>query len=112
MVISISNNKAINYDLNLYNSNSLEFVKSSNGSIYAGESIKKITPNLENHYPIFLAGFDRNRKATDIHDDLWSRCCCSKIGDLTFAIVSVDLIGIMYHEYLQIIEKIPFHRKI
>lgn len=75
--------------------------------IFAGASAKAITPDLERHDPIYLAGFGRGRKATGIHDDIWSRCCCIRIKDTTFAIVSVDLIGVMYSEYHRIIERIP-----
>ena len=75
--------------------------------IFAGASSKTITPDLYQHDPIYLAGFGRGRKATGIHDDIWSRCCCIRIKDTTFAIVSVDLIGIMYSEYHRIIERIP-----
>jgi hypothetical protein len=79
----------------------------TNYSIYAGVSLKKITPNLEEQGPIYLAGFDRNRLATGVHDDLWSRCCCLGIHGTTIAIVSVDLIGIMYPEYQSILAKLP-----
>jgi hypothetical protein len=79
----------------------------SNGTINVGSAITKITPDLDNYNDIFLAGFDRNRKATGIHDDLWARCCCIKIGNVTIAFISVDLIGIMYHEYQSIIQSIP-----
>lgn len=81
--------------------------KTSEGSISCGVSTKKITPDLSKHNDIYLAGFDRNRKATGIHDDLWSRCCFLKIGNNSIAIVTVDLIGIMYHEYLSILERLP-----
>lgn len=76
-------------------------------TIYAGSSAKTITPDLSRHDPIYLAGFDRGRKATGIHDDLWSRCICLKIQNTTIAIASVDLIGVMYSEYKTILEKLP-----
>ena len=76
-------------------------------SIFAGASAKTITPDLYRHDPIYLAGFGRGRKATGIHDDIWSRCCCIRIRDTTFAIVSVDLIGVMYSEYHRILGRLP-----
>ncbi|MFO8077909.1 MAG: neutral/alkaline non-lysosomal ceramidase N-terminal domain-containing protein [Thermoplasmatota archaeon] len=77
------------------------------GHILAGACSVAITPDLSKHDPIYLAGFNRDRKATGIHDDIWSRCCCLCIGDTTLAIVSVDLIGIMYSEYKSILERLP-----
>ena len=83
------------------------FHQPNHGTIFAGVSIKKITPDLNRYNPIYLAGFNRGRKATGIHDDLWSRCCCIRINGTTIAIVSVDVIGIMYPEYQKIISKLP-----
>ena len=83
------------------------FYHINHGMIYAGVSVKKITPDLNRYNPIYLAGFNRGRKATGIHDDLWTRCCCIKIKNTTIAIVSVDVIGIMYPEYQKIIAKLP-----
>jgi len=81
------------------------------GSILAGSSSTIITPDLSKYQPIYLAGFDRGRTATAIHDNLWSRCCCFSIQNTTVAIVSVDLIGLMYPEFIsiqqQVLEEIP-----
>lgn len=77
------------------------------GSIMAGTSARPITPDLDDHSPIFIAGFNRNRVATGVHDDIWTRCCCTQIGNTTLAFVSVDLIGIMYSEYQRIIQTLP-----
>jgi hypothetical protein len=75
-------------------------------AIHAGTSARAITPDLDRH-EIFLAGFGMNRRATGVHDDLWSRCLCLKIGERTIAIVSVDLVGMMFHEYLAVLERLP-----
>lgn len=90
-----------------YNEVSCDTSQKTIYSIYAGASAKKITPDTERQGPIYLAGFDRNRKATGVHDDIWSRCCCLAIDETTIAIVSVDLIGIMYPEYRSILERLP-----
>ena len=79
--------------------------------IYAGASAKVITPDLDEHR-IYMAGFGMNRIAEGIHDDLWARCLCIKIGDTTVAIVSVDLIGIMYPDYEEILDRIHPYFKI
>jgi len=75
-------------------------------TIYAGASARVITPDPAQQ-TIFIAGFDHNRRATGVHDDLWSRCLCLQVGEKVIAIVSVDLIGIMYPQYLQILKKLP-----
>ena len=80
--------------------------KRSYGSIIAGSSAQPITPDLSTQSPIYIAGFGRNRVATGIHDDLWSRCCCIQIGNITTAFVSVDLIGVMYPEYQRILSNL------
>jgi hypothetical protein len=85
----------------------LFFEKTDQGTIKAGASAQPITPDLDKHHPIYIAGFDRNRVATGIHDDLWSRSCCMQIGNTTIAFVSVDLIGIMYPTYQRIIQNLP-----
>lgn len=83
------------------------FEKRDTGSIMAGASSRPITPDLSIHSPIYIAGFERNRVATGIHDDIWSRTCCLQIGNTTIAFVSVDLIGVMYPEYQRIIQQLP-----
>lgn len=77
--------------------------KTDYGTIMAGSAAQPITPDLSAQSPIYIAGFGRNRVATGIHDDLWSRCCCVQIGNITAAFVSVDLIGVMYPEYQRIL---------
>ncbi len=83
------------------------FYKETRTTILAGASAKVITPNLDRHGPIYLAGFNRNRKATGVHDDIWSRCCCMTIDETTIAFVSVDLIGVMHSEYCSILKRLP-----
>lgn len=72
------------------------------GLIMAGAAANQITPDLSTQSPIFIGGFGRNRVATGIHDDIWSRCCVVQIGNTTIAFISVDLIGVMYPEYQRI----------
>lgn len=98
--------KAITED-RLFMSQDITKLKMINSAISAGSSAKTITPDLSRHDPQYLAGFDRGRKATGIYDDIWSRCCCLKIHETTVAIVSVDLIGVMYSEYQTILDLLP-----
>lgn len=54
-----------------------------------------ITPEIGPR-PVYLAGFDQNRKATAVHDDLWARAMAVSDGRQKLVIVSVDLIGVFH----------------
>jgi hypothetical protein len=53
-----------------------------------------ITPDLEKHAPVYLAGFGHNRRATAIHDELYARCLALKPGKTPLVICGVDSIGL------------------
>lgn len=58
----------------------------------AGAAAVKITPSLTR--PVFIAGYDSNRIAESVHDDLWARVLVLDDGRTRFAVVSCDLIGL------------------
>ncbi len=58
----------------------------------AGASAVKITPTLDR--PVYIAGYDSNRVAESVHDDLWARAVVLDDGDTRFAVVSCDLVGL------------------
>jgi hypothetical protein len=58
-----------------------------------GFAKRTITPVVGTK-PVYLAGFEHNRKATGVHDDLWARAVAVSDGRQRIAIVSVDLIGL------------------
>lgn len=74
------------------------------GAFTAGTCLKKITPVVgQNHSdPIFIAGFDPNRTATGVHDDLWARGMVLSMGRTKIALVTLDLIGYFNNEVLAI----------
>lgn len=51
-----------------------------------------VTPDLT-RVEAWIAGYDNNRKATGVHDPLWSRAVVFRQGDRKIALVSVDLVG-------------------
>ena len=53
---------------------------------------------------VYMAGFGMNRPVRGVHDDLWARAVAIRQGDLTFAVVSVDLVGVFYDDILLIRE--------
>lgn len=52
------------------------------------------------HQVIWMAGFQTNRPAQGVHDDLWARALVVDQGDVRIGIVAVDLVGWFYQEVL------------
>jgi len=65
-----------------------------------GFAKKAITPEIGGK-PVYLAGFDTNRRATGVHDDLWARAIAVSDGRRKIAIVAVDLIGVFHADVLK-----------
>jgi hypothetical protein len=74
-------------------------------TLYAGAAKRIITPALDQG-PVFLAGFDANRHATGVHDDLYARAMALRVTpdeadagpQATFVLVVCDLIGLLRAE--------------
>jgi hypothetical protein len=64
----------------------------------AGAARRTVTPDLDKHGPVYLAGFGLNRRATGIHDDLWARCLALEVGGRRLALCGVDSIGLFYED--------------
>jgi hypothetical protein len=66
----------------------------------AGACARVITPvvGVNHSDPIFMAGFDNNRHATGVHDDLWARGIVLESRGTKIAIVTLDLIGYFNNE--------------
>jgi hypothetical protein len=62
-----------------------------------GFAKRTITPEIGAR-PVYLAGFDNDRKATGVHDDLWARAVAASEGDRRLVIVAVDLIGLFHDD--------------
>jgi hypothetical protein len=74
--------------------------------IRAGAAKRTITPDLEKHGPVYMAGFGNNRKATAVHDDLYARCVALSAGGRPLAICAVDLIGLFWDDARKIRAKV------
>jgi len=59
----------------------------------AGAATRAITPPLGER-PVFLAGFQGDRRATAIHSDLYARALAMRHGDQVAILVACDLIGL------------------
>lgn len=57
--------------------------------------------------PVWLAGFQDNRPAAGVHDDLWARAMVLDDGRTRLAIVVLDVIGLMHDQVVEIREQLP-----
>jgi hypothetical protein len=72
--------------------------------LYAGYAQRTVTPPL--NAPVYLAGFDANRRADAIHDDLWVRALALAWGDTRLVLACVDVIGLVRHHCLVVQERV------
>jgi hypothetical protein len=63
----------------------------------AAASSAVITPEVRNA-TVYMAGFDNNRVARGVHDNLHVRCLALRAGDRTVELCSVDLVGLSYDD--------------
>jgi hypothetical protein len=74
----------------------------------AGAAKRAITPDLETHAPVYMAGFGNNRVATAVHDDLWVRCLALSTGAAKpVALCGVDSIGLFWDDVAAIRKRLP-----
>jgi hypothetical protein len=77
----------------------------SASGLRAGVAKSSITPDVRAS-KVYMAGFDHNRIATGVHDDLYARCLALGAGSKTVALCSVDLIGLFYDDVLKVRERV------
>ncbi len=73
------------------------------GEMRAGAAARSVTPDLTKG-PVFMAGFDNNRRATGVHDDLFARCLALQPGEKPLVICGVDSIGLFWDDVVRIRE--------
>lgn len=69
------------------------------GRLRAGVATVKITPDLSR--TVYIAGYEGNRIAESVHDDLWARALVLDDGTTRLAVVSCDLIGLSNYRVRQ-----------
>jgi hypothetical protein len=72
-----------------------------------GTAKRTITPDLEKHGPVWMAGFDNGRKATGVHDDLYARCMALSTGGRPLVICGLDVIGVFWDDVQKVRAKVP-----
>jgi hypothetical protein len=65
----------------------------TNSDFLAGSASRAITPAL-GEQPIFLAGFQNDRRATAVHSELYARALALRLDEQAFVLVVCDLIGL------------------
>src|SRR5690606_42067953 len=56
---------------------------------------------------VWIAGFHNNKPANGIHDDVWARTIVLDDGNHRIALVSIDAIGFMYSDVIDIRQALP-----
>ena len=74
-------------------------------ALQAGAAKATITPDVK-AAKVYMAGFDNNRVATGVHDDLYVRCLALGAGQQTLALCEADVIGLFYDDALKVREKV------
>ncbi len=77
-------------------------------SVYAGAARRIITPDWS-HKPTYLAGFQENRLATGLHDDLEARALAIRVETNLFILVVCDLIGLLHTDIQRIRTAVRAH---
>ena len=73
----------------------------------------KINPDLSKpNEPVYIAGFDQNRTATNIHDDLWAVACVIDDGHSRVGVVSLDAIGFFHDDVISVRKRLAADWKI
>ncbi len=57
--------------------------------------------------PVWIAGFSNSKPANGIHDDIWARTMIIDDGTTRLAIVSLDFVGFMHNNVVDIRKMIP-----
>ncbi len=73
----------------------------SQDSLLAGAATRRITPDLNDH-PVFLAGFQNNRRATAVDTDLYVRALALRFDERVAMIAACDLIGLDRSDVLDV----------
>jgi hypothetical protein len=74
-------------------------------ALQAGAAKATITPDVK-ATKVYLAGFDNNRVATGVHDDLCVRCLALGASHQTLALCEADVIGLFYDDVLKVRAKV------
>ena len=122
------------YELNLHIEPSMEQSTRPNHPFQAGFSAVDITPKVPDRWfdanddakyiaadgdsyddvngngqfdAVWIAGFSNKRAANGVHDAIWARAAVFDDGQARIAIVSLDVVGLLHEEVLDIRQSLP-----
>jgi len=72
--------------------------------MFIGFAQNVITPSLERL--VYLAGFGQNRRAVDVHDDLYVRALALRTSDRTLVLCGLDLIGFFRPSIQEVVHQV------
>jgi hypothetical protein len=75
-------------------------------ALEAGFAEVDITPILGDK-PVYMAGFDQNRKATKVHDPLKARAVVLRDNKRKVALVSIDVVGFFHPNVVNVRKRLP-----
>ncbi len=79
----------------------------------AGFGRIRITPDVANPaQPVWIAGFDQHRSATNVHDDLWAIAVVVDDGHTRLGLVALDAIGFFHDDVLAVRQRLPAELKL
>jgi len=74
-------------------------------ALQAGAAKATITSDVK-AAKVYMAGFENNRVATGVHDDLYVRCLALEANHQTLALCELDVIGLFYDDVLKVRERL------
>lgn len=66
------------------------------GDLHIGFAAVDVTPDVKGQHPVWLAGQESNRRATEVRDHLFARAIVLQDADQQIALVAVDSIGVQH----------------
>ncbi|MBX3412491.1 MAG: neutral/alkaline non-lysosomal ceramidase N-terminal domain-containing protein [Pirellulales bacterium] len=85
---------------------SLIALVSSARGVDVGFASGDITPDVQGKKPVWIAGYGQNRRATGVHDPLFTRAIVLRDGQDKIALVANDVVGLQYPTVKQIRESL------
>lgn len=76
-------------------------------AVDVGFSVVDITPDVAGKKPVWIAGYGQNRRATGVHDPLFTRAIVLRDGKEKVALVAVDVVGLQYPTVKEIRAGLP-----
>ncbi len=81
--------------------------KADDADLRVGFAAVEVTPEVNGPRPVWLAGQEPNRRATEVRDPLFARAIVLRHADQRIALVAVDSIGIQHPLVRRVRKRLP-----